>query len=51
MTLINDVSPDPFRSDKDFNTGNGGVCLYFKESLPIKERCDLEIYCSGNYVK
>ena len=20
-----------------------GVCLYFKESLPIKERCDLEI--------
>ena len=41
--LINGFSPDPFRSDKDSDTRNGGVCLYFKESLPIKERCDLEI--------
>ena len=40
---INGFSPDPFRSDKDLNTRNGGVCLYFKESLPIKERRDLEI--------
>ena len=41
--FINAFSPDPFRSDKDSDTRNGGVCLYFKESLPIKERCDLEI--------
>ena len=41
--FINGFSPDPFRSDKDSDTRNGGVCLYFKESLPIKERCDLEL--------
>ena len=41
--LINGFSPDPFRSDKDSDTRNGGVCLYFKESLHIKQRCDLEI--------
>ena len=40
--LINGFSPDPFRSDKDSDTRNGGVCMYFKESLPIKERCYLE---------
>ena len=40
---INGFSPEPFRSDKGLNTRNGGVCLYFKESLPIKERRDLEI--------
>ena len=33
--LIKGFSPDPFRSDKDFNIRNGGVCLCFKESLPI----------------
>ena len=33
----------PFRSDKDSDTRNGGVCVYFKESLPIRERCDLEV--------
>ena len=33
---INGFSPEPFRSDKGLNTRNGGVCLYFKESLPIK---------------
>ena len=35
--------PHPFHSDKDPDTRNGGVCMYFKEYLPIKERCDLEI--------
>ena len=40
---INGFSTEPFRSDKGLNTRNGGVCLYFKESLPIKERRDLEI--------
>ena len=34
-------SPDPFRSDEDSVTRNGGVCMFFKEFLPIKERCDL----------
>ena len=32
-----------FRNDKASNIRNGGVCLYYKESLPIKERCALEI--------
>ena len=41
--LIRGFSPDPFRADKPVNTRNGGVCLYFKEKLPIKERIDLEI--------
>ena len=41
--LTNGFSPDPFRSDKDPDTRNGGVCMYFKEYLPIKERRDLEI--------
>ena len=27
--LTNGFSPDPFRSDKDSDTRNGGVCLYF----------------------
>ena len=41
--FINGFCPSPFRSDKSSTTRNGGVCLYFKETLPIKERCDLEI--------
>ena len=41
--FINVFSPDSLRSDKSSTTKNGGVCLYFKESLPIKERPDLEI--------
>ena len=41
--FINDFCPNPFRSDKCSTTRNGGVCLYFKESFPIKERCDFEI--------
>ena len=41
--LMNGFSPDPFRSDKDPDTRNGGVCMYFKEYLLINEGCDLEI--------
>ena len=44
--FINGFCPSPFRSDKSSTTRNDssrGDCLYFKESLPIKERCDLEI--------
>ena len=40
---INGFSPEPLRADKPENVRNGGVCLYFKENLPIKERRDLEI--------
>ena len=36
-------SPDRYRADKSPNAHNGGVCLYFKESLPIKRRPDLEL--------
>ena len=46
--FINGFSPGPCRSDKDSDTRNGGVCLYFKESLPNKERCDLEILPETN---
>ena len=41
--LIRGFSPDPFRADKPVDIRNGGVCPYFKENLPIKERIDLEI--------
>ena len=40
---MNGFSPEPLRADKPGNVRNGGVCLYFKEHLLIKERCDLEI--------
>ena len=40
--FISGFSPDPFRADKAPNIRNGGVCLYFKESLPIKQRNDLQ---------
>ena len=40
---INGFSPDPLRADKLPNVRNGGVCLYYKENLPIKERTDLQI--------
>ena len=40
---LNGFSPEPFRSDKPDSTRNGGVCLYFKEGLPIKQRKDLQI--------
>ena len=37
---INGFSPEPFHSDKPENSRNGGVCLYFKDNLPIHERPD-----------
>ena len=39
--FIEGFSPDPIRADKADDTRNGGVCLYFKENLPIKPRPDL----------
>ena len=41
--FISGYSPDPFRADKPETNRCGGVCLYFKEGLPIKRRSDLEI--------
>ena len=41
--FINGFLGDPFRSDKPENMRNGGVCLYFKEHSPIKERKNLEL--------
>ena len=38
--FINGFSPDPFRADKPAR--NGGVCVYYKENLPIRQRCDLQ---------
>ena len=38
---IDGFSPDPIRADKPDDTRNGGVCLYFKENLPIRSRTDL----------
>ncbi len=39
--LIDGFSPDPIRADKADDTRNGGVCLYFRQDLPIKSRTDL----------
>ena len=39
--LVEGFSPDPIRADKSDDTRNGGVCLYFREDLPIKSRMDL----------
>ena len=36
-------SSDIFRSDHPTNTKRGGVCLYYKNTLPIKLRSDLHI--------
>ena len=41
--LVEGFSPDPIRADKADGTRNGGVCLYYREDLPIKSRKDLAI--------
>ena len=40
---IEGYSSDIFRSDQPTNTKRGGVCLYYKNTLPIKLRPDLHI--------
>ena len=40
---IGGFPPESFRSDKPINTRNEGVCLCYKENLPIKRRVDLEL--------
>ena len=40
---IEGYSSDMFRSDHPTNTKRGGVCLYYKNTLPIKLHPDLHI--------
>ena len=47
--FIHGFSPDPLRSNKPLNAHSGGVCLYYKPNLPIKQRKDSEII-SGTVV-
>ena len=49
--FIRGFSADPIRADKQANVRNGGVCLYYRESLPIKERRDLQIVAETNVAK
>ena len=43
--ILVDCFPDPpFRSDcKSLGRAKGGVCLYYKDSIPLKRRSDLEL--------
>ena len=40
---IDGFSKEIYRSDHPSNTKVGGVCLYFREGLPVKRRTDLEL--------
>ena len=40
--LLEGFSNDVFRSDHPSNGKRGGVCLYYKENMPIKQRIDLQ---------
>ena len=41
--FIEGFSKDIYRSDHPSNTKIGGVCLYYRDKLPIKRRTDLEL--------
>ena len=41
--LIEGFSKEIFHNDHPSGDKQGGVCIYFKENLPIKRRKDLEI--------
>ena len=41
--FIEGFSKEVYRSDHPSNSRKGGVCLYFREALPIKRRVDLEL--------
>ena len=41
--IIDGFSTEIFRSDHPSGDKQGGVCVYFKENLPVKRRKDLEI--------
>ena len=40
---IKGYSQEVFRNDHPSNSKTGGVCLYFRDGLPIKRRDDLEV--------
>ena len=41
--FIEGFSKEIYRHDHTSNTKKGGVCLYFREGLPIKRKTDLEL--------
>ena len=41
-THIEGFSRDVLRSDHPSNTKVGGICVYFREGLPVKRRTDFE---------
>ena len=49
-TFIEGFSKNPFRKDDTSGLRKGGVCMYFKENLPIKRRVDLETLCAEGIV-
>ena len=49
-TFIGGFSKNPFRKDDPSGLRKGGVCMYFKENLPIKRRVDLETLCAEGTV-
>ena len=48
--FIEGFSKNPFRKDGPSGLRKGGVCIYFKENLPIKRRVDLETLCAEGIV-
>ena len=49
-TFIEGFSKNPFRKDDPSGLRKGGLCMYFKENLPIKRRVDLETLCAEGIV-
>ena len=48
--LINGFSSKPFRKDDPSGDRYRGICVYYKENLPIKRRSDLEMLLSEGIV-
>ena len=49
-TFIEGFGKSPFRKDDPSGLRKCGVCMYFKENLPIKRRVDLEKLCAEGVV-
>ena len=49
-TFIERFSKNPFRKDDPSGLHKGGVCMYFKENLPIKRLVDQETLCAEGIV-
>ena len=45
-TFIEGFGQNTFRKDNPRGLRKGGVCMYFKENLPIKRPVDLETLCA-----